>query len=220
MIILRNIMCLKKKKKLSRNYPRWRYRHDKPACKLLKTSQESCEWLIASRHGYRVLISSPLSPSHKECETNPSREKKNAAVFANRISWKKSLHSQKLPRWAQQIYVTKGKYPHSSCYKKYCMQDRNILTNLSPSPARSEKSGLTYNSAPRQKFHSMSSILYLHNDTKIYLRWNQNAQRWIGKKVPSFTFNTKRMSNKTRCGVLVKQMFRTWMKTLLHCGFG
>jgi len=43
---------------------------------------------------------------------------------------------------------------------------------------------------------------------------------WIGKKVPSFTFNTKRMSNKTRCDVSVKQMFRTWMKTLLHCGFG
>jgi len=42
------------------------------------------------------------------------------------------------------------------------------------------------------------------------------------KKVglPSFTFNTKRMSKKTRCDVSVKQMFRTWMKTLLHCGFG
>jgi len=31
------------KKKLSHNYPRWRYRHDKPACRLLKTSQESHE---------------------------------------------------------------------------------------------------------------------------------------------------------------------------------
>ena len=28
------------------------------------------------------------------------------------------------------------------------------------------------------------------------------------------------MSNKTWCDVSVKQMFRTWMKTLLHCGFG
>jgi len=28
------------------------------------------------------------------------------------------------------------------------------------------------------------------------------------------------MSNKTRCDVSVKQMFRTWMKTLLHFGFG
>ena len=40
------------------------------------------------------------------------------------------------------------------------------------------------------------------------------------KKVPSFTFNTKRMCNKTGCDVSVKQMFWTWMKTLLHCGFG
>jgi len=60
----------------------------------------------------------------------------------------------------------------------------------------------------------------LHNDTKIYLRLNQNAQRWIGKKVPSFTFNTKRMCNKTRCDVSAKQMCRTWMKTLLHCVLG
>jgi len=27
------------------------------------------------------------------------------------------------------------------------------------------------------------------------------------------------MSNKIRCDVSVKQMFRTWMKTLPHCGF-
>jgi len=27
------------------------------------------------------------------------------------------------------------------------------------------------------------------------------------------------MSNKTRCDVSTKQMFRTWMKTLVHCGF-
>jgi len=40
----------------------------------------------------------------------------------------------------------------------------------------------------------------------------------LPKKVPSFTL--KRMSNKTRCDASVKQMFRTWMKTLLHCGFG
>jgi len=39
------------------------------------------------------------------------------------------------------------------------------------------------------------------------------------KKLPTFTFNTKRMSNKTGCDVFVEQMFRTWMKTLLHCGF-
>jgi len=31
---------------------------------------------------------------------------------------------------------------------------------------------------------------------------------------------TKRTPNKIGCDVSVKQMFRTWMKTLLHCGFG
>jgi len=35
------------------------------------------------------LLSSPLSPSQKQYETNPSREQKNAAVFANRSSWRK-----------------------------------------------------------------------------------------------------------------------------------
>jgi len=52
------------------------------------------------------------------------------------------------------------------------------------------------------------------------LRLNQNAQWRIDKKVPSFIFNMKRMSNKTRFDVSAKQMFLTWMKTLLHCGFG
>jgi len=70
---------------------------------------------MSSRQSNRVLISSPLSPSQKKCETNPNIEEKKAAVFTNRISWKKSqsLHSQKLPRWAQQIYVTKETNPYS-----------------------------------------------------------------------------------------------------------
>jgi len=37
------------------------------------------------------------------------------------------------------------------------MQARNIFTNLNPSPARPEKPGQTYNSAPGQKFYSKSS---------------------------------------------------------------
>jgi len=36
-----------------------------------------------------VQISVLLSPSQNECETNPSSDHKNAAVFANRISWRK-----------------------------------------------------------------------------------------------------------------------------------
>jgi len=45
--------------------------------------------LIFSTQRYRLLISSPLSPSQKECETNSGREQKHAAVFANIISWRK-----------------------------------------------------------------------------------------------------------------------------------
>jgi len=37
------------------------------------------------------------------------------------------------------------------------MQAQNLLTKLCPLPARPEKPGLTYNSAPCQKFDSMSS---------------------------------------------------------------
>ena len=88
------------KKKLSRNYLRWLYghrrnflgqlyRYEKPACRLLKTSQESREWLIFSKQSYHLLISSPLAPFQKECETNPGRKQKNAAVFANRCSRRK-----------------------------------------------------------------------------------------------------------------------------------
>jgi len=58
-------MFLKKKKKLSRNYPRRCYRHGKPACRLLETSQVSREWLISLRQSHRLLTSSPLSPSQK-----------------------------------------------------------------------------------------------------------------------------------------------------------
>jgi len=66
--------------KLSRNYPRWRYGHDKPACRLLKTSQESCEWLISLRHGHRMLISSRLSPSQKVWDQSEQRRKERGYV--------------------------------------------------------------------------------------------------------------------------------------------
>jgi len=44
----------------------------------------------------------------------------------------KSLRSQKPPRCAQQMSVTKEKYRHSECYKKFCMQAWNVLTNSNP----------------------------------------------------------------------------------------
>jgi len=48
----------------------------------------------------------------------------------------KSLHSQRLPQWAQQIYVRKEKSRYSQCYEKVLYAGttlaRNILTNLNP----------------------------------------------------------------------------------------
>ena len=119
-------------------------------------------WFGPESQIHRVLISSTLSPSQKQRETNPSREEKKASAFSNRISWRKSqsLHSQKLPRWAQKIYIKKENIltPNATKYVLYAgpKSHRNILTNLSPSPARSEKPGLTYNSAPCQQFYSKS----------------------------------------------------------------
>jgi len=49
--------------------------------------------------------------------------------------------------------------------------------------------------------------LYMHKDTKIYLRSNgyENAQQWISKKLPTSTcIHTKKMSSKFRCCLPVK----------------
>jgi len=49
------------------------------------------------------------------------------------------------------MYITKEKIVTLNAIKKFCMQARNILTNLSPNPtqnaARHEKPDPTYNSA-------------------------------------------------------------------------
>jgi len=94
-----------------------------------------------------------------------------------------SLHSQKLRHEKKVVFL--------NVIKKFCMQARNILTNSSL--ARPETPSQTLH------HHVKSFILrvLLAQQHKIYLRLNQNAQRWIIKKVPSYTFNTKRMCNKT-----------------------
>jgi len=97
----------------------------------------------------------------------PEENKRTQLCLQTKLSAEKSqsLYSQKLPWWAQQIYVTKEKSQTSrcplKCYKNVLYAGpklvRNILTNSSPSPVRPEKPGLTCNSAPCQKFHSKSS---------------------------------------------------------------
>jgi len=140
--------------KLSRNYPRWRYRHkrtylvyrywhEKPVCRppFLETNQESRKWFILSMQWHRVLNRCPLS--QKEYETNPSKEQNNAAVFANRISRRKikitSLTKVTVVSTANVCQERKNRY--SECYQVLYpgpKSARNILTNLSPNPTQAQ----------------------------------------------------------------------------------
>jgi len=64
------------------------------------------------------------------------------------------------------------------------MQARNILTKSSPTTARSEKPGLTYYSAPRQKFHCKRSIVRAQRHENIFeikskcatVNWNKGTK--------------------------------------------
>ena len=68
----------------------------------------------------------------------------------NHFTHRSGEHNKSTPR--------KKKIITLNVIKKFCMQSRNILTNLSPcpSPTRPEKPAQAYNSAPCQKFHSKS----------------------------------------------------------------
>jgi len=70
-----------------------------------------------------VLISSPLSPSQKQCENNPSREQKNAAMFAKRISWRKITINSLTE--VTVVSSRKKKIVTLNVIKKFCMQARN-----------------------------------------------------------------------------------------------
>jgi len=102
-----------------------------------------------------VLISSPLSPSQKSVRLIPAENKRTQLCLQTELAEEKpqSLHSQKIPRWAQQMYITKEKNRYSEIYKKVLFPGpksaRNVLINLSPNPARPEKPGPTYNSGSR-----------------------------------------------------------------------
>jgi len=147
------------KKKLARNYPRWRYgrkrnylvkgyRNEKPVCRLSAKNRGS-DW--SSKQCHRVLIAPPLSPSQKECETNPSREQKNAAVFANRIIWIKITITSltEAIRMSTIMYLKKEKIDTLNVMKRFCMQAQNRPETFWETQARTRSEpGPTYNSAP------------------------------------------------------------------------
>ena len=80
-----------------------------PAKYFLKTSQCSRNWLLLTTQFNRALIPLLLSRSQKLCGIISSREQKNKYVFVipelGEVK-SQSHHSQKSPRWAQQLYVT------------------------------------------------------------------------------------------------------------------
>ena len=161
-----------------------------------------------------MLISSPILPSQKQWETNPSSVCKQLKKSHNHFTHRsyRSEHNKFTSRKKKVVALNVIK-----CF--VCRPEIGLqyFDKLKPEP------DLTRKFRPDWELCTMLNVsfqeFYLHNDTKIYLRLNQNAHQWIGKKVQSFTFNTKRMSNKTRCDESVKLMFRTWMKTLMHCGW-
>jgi len=114
------------------------------------SSEDSRKWLIFSTQCHPVVISSGLSPSEEECDTNPSGEQKNAAVFANRISWRKITSLTNQPGERNKCTSRQKNIVTSNGIKKLVYAGpksaRNILTNLSPNPDRPEKPGSTYNS--------------------------------------------------------------------------
>jgi len=78
-----------------------------------------------SREVIGVLICSLMSPQ-KTCETNLSREQKNAAVFANRISWRKiTTTSLRSYRGKHNKSMSRKKVVTLNVIKKFCMQARN-----------------------------------------------------------------------------------------------
>jgi len=137
------------KKKLSRIYPRWcyrhkrnylrqHYRHEKQVCRLsfLKTSEESRKWLTYSKQRHGVLISLPLSLK-KSVRLIWAENERTQLCLQIELGEEKSqsLHSQQSHRWAQEIYVTNEKILYTECYKKVLYAGPksawNILTNLS-----------------------------------------------------------------------------------------
>jgi len=142
-------------------------------------------------------------------------------VFAYRISWRKITITSLTEVTAVSTANLRQERKKSlllMLQKSFVCRPKIFLTNLTPSPGRPEKPGQIYKSAPCQKFHSQSSNCM--TTQKYIWDWIKMHNGEMVKKLPSFTFNTKRMSNKARCDISAKQMFRTWMKTLLLCGFG
>jgi len=109
-----------------------------------------------------VLISSLPSHCQKECETNLSREQKNAAVFANRIIWRNITITS-----LTEVTARKKKNRFSECYENVLYAGpkltRNILTKLNSAryPPRTEKPDLQRCSRLWNLINGYNTVYYL-----------------------------------------------------------
>jgi len=139
-----------------------------------------------------------------------SRKQKNAAVFANRISWRKSqsLQSQKSP-WVRTTNVShKEKNRYSECYKNALYAGPKYFDKLKPEP------GLTYNSALNSRaYTSKLSNSHYHN--------HSHYQCSAFKKTKVLLFCLYRYAAncraKMRCGPSKKVRGIRWNELLCGC---
>ena len=120
-----------------------------------------CTTLKALAYHYWYAYHSLCTTVIKSVRLIRAEKKRTKLCLQTELAEKKSqsLHSQKLPWWAQQIYVTKEKVVTLNAIKMFYVQARNQTGIFWQTQARSETPGLTYNSAPCQKLHSKSSTV-------------------------------------------------------------
>jgi len=145
-------------------------------------------------HRHRVLSFRWLSPFQKVFWDESEKRTKKAAVFANRISWRKITITSLTEVTARNSKYTSQKKKNrcSECYTNVLCADpksaRNILINLSPNPARAgPKPDPTYNSTKQTDRNAYKRICRKRTSntkqrTKHSMLWllnNDNASSYI-----------------------------------------
>jgi len=152
------------KKKLSRYYALWRYRHKR---NYLAYKKPVC-WISICKTSHCALISSPLSPFQKECETIRAENKRTQRCL--QVELAEGSLVEVTPLCITNV-CHKRKTRHTECYKKVLYTGpkwtRNIFTNLSPNPARTWPDEQLCSTRRRHCNSVTSSVVaWLHTKTK------------------------------------------------------
>jgi len=146
-------------------------------CFLKQAKNRGSDWSLR-RNAIACWFPHPCPLLKRSVRLIPAENSRTQLCLQKELAEEKSqsLHSQKSPRWAQPMYVTKEKKFYSECYKKVLHAGtklaRNILTNLSPNsarnPARPEKARPDFNSGSKNlSFFSKPFVLKKNS----YYQW-------------------------------------------------